>query len=125
MIKSAFENVHNNRFNCSLCIKKNKEDFREKVLGCTGKLPINKDEGNFFYNRCGGNFINPGYIKLFEVFKLYKQGILFCSGGLSDQPAKYLSLMTHIEFLFLQRDAEKLNLIQQQRTKKEEKNGRK
>lgn len=97
MIKSAIEIIHNKKFQCAECVKKISPSVRENRMNCTGKIKKEIKFDGFQYDRCPGNFYNPGYAQLLDVHRMFKNGVLAYPGGLMDQPAKYIETMNLIE----------------------------
>lgn len=92
-INMAVKISYDKSIQCSYCVSKTSESYREK-RGCKS-LPPRAYKG-FRYSKCQGNFYNFGYAGLIELHNQYRNGVLFCSGGLSDQPSKYLQAMSLI-----------------------------
>lgn len=67
--------------------------------------------------KCVGNFYNQSYAQLLDVHRLFRKGVLANSGGLLDQPTKYIEMMNFLEILVSEKETEQL--------KKSMKNGRK
>ena len=94
-IMMAVKISYDKSLQCSFCVSKCAESYRINKRGCHGLSSPRPLEG-FLYSKCLGNFYNFGYAQLIELYNRYKNGTLFNSGGLSDQPAKYLAAMTLI-----------------------------
>lgn len=107
MIRSAVEIIYNERYQCSKCLIKADETIREKRKGCTGKYSFKAESEGFTYTRCPGNFYNPAYGQLVDVYRMFRQGILANAGGLLDQPAKYVDAMNLLENLISQKELER------------------
>lgn len=119
MIKSAVEIIYNESYQCNKCIKKVHESVRENTKNCTGKAKAvrKKPMDEFTFELCPGNFYNPAYGQLLDMHRLYRKGVLAGSGGLLDQPSKYVDLMNLMESLIVQKELEAM--------KKSAKDGRK
>lgn len=118
MIRSTVEILYNPSFNCSVCVKKTDENYRENRKGCTGKRPIKRPAfQGVEYTKCPGNFYSPGHAQLLEVHRLHRKGVMAFEGGILDQPSKYIDAMGLLETLISEKETEQL--------KKSLKNGRK
>jgi hypothetical protein len=118
MIKSTLDVIYNPAFNCSICVKKTDENYRERQKGCTGKFPkIRTVFPGVSYTRCPGNFYSPSHAMLLDVHRLHRKGVMANEGGLLDQPSKYIDVMNFLETLVTEKETEQL--------KKSMKNGRK
>jgi len=109
ILKSSLEVIYNPALQCSRCILKTDERYREQRKGCTGKTEFKREamEG-IFYTKCPGNFYVDSYAQLLDVHRLYRKGILAFGGGLLEQPAKYLEAMNYLEVLITQKETENL-----------------
>jgi hypothetical protein len=118
MMKSAIEIIYNQALQCSKCVLRTDENYREVRKGCTGKNPFKRIavEG-IYYTKCAGNFYNQGYGQLLDVHRLFRKGVLANEGGLLDQTAKFIDIMNLVESLVIDKEIEQL--------KKSAKNGRK
>lgn len=109
MIRSTIEILYNQSLNCSSCIKKTDETYREKRKGCTGKYPIIKPlYPGVSYTKCPGNFYSPAHAMLLDVHRMHRKGVMANAGGLLDQPAKYIDTMNLLETLVSEKESEQL-----------------
>lgn len=118
MIKSTIEIIYNVSLQCSKCVVKTDEKYRESRKGCTGKMPFKRPlVDGIFYTKCAGNFYHQGFAQLLDTHRLFRKGVLANQGGIMDQPAKYLEVMNLIESFVVEKEIEQL--------KKSAKDGRK
>ena len=97
-IMMAVKISYDKSLQCSVCTSRTSEAYRKNSRGCHG-YPVARTYEGYSYSKCLGNFYSFGYAQLIELYNRYKLGTLFNSGGLSDQPAKYLSAMNYISNL--------------------------
>ncbi len=79
-------------FNCHTCTPSKK-----KGLGCDGNAesPIAID--GIEYKTCPGRIITPFTWYLIRLYGHYKNGYMLFSGGVIDQPQKYMQAMELID----------------------------
>lgn len=82
------------KFNCPQCSSPQKKD-----KGCIEDAPIPRrwQIGGNVYRRCPVKLITDFTWHCIELYSHYKSGFLLQSGGIIDQPAKYLQLMCFIQ----------------------------
>lgn len=118
-INMAVKISYDKSLQCAYCIEKTSPSVRENRRGCKSFATAKTLKG-FAYSKCLGNFYNFGYAQLIELHNRYRSGVLFNTGGLSDQPSKYLHAMALVGNLV--HDEEKA--IAEAIAKKAKKNGR-
>lgn len=117
-MKSTLEIIYNTSLQCSKCVVKTDEKYREARKGCTGKSPFKRPlTEDMFYTKCAGNFYHQGFAQLLDTHRMFRKGVLANDGGLMDQPSKYLEMMNLIESFVVEKEIEQL--------KKSAKDGRK
>lgn len=117
ILKSSIEVIYNSSLQCSKCVTRCDEKYREVRKGCTGKSAFKRPLTDGVYlTKCMGNFYNQSYGQLLDVHRQFRKGILANTGGLLDQPAKYLDVMNLVESFICEKEIEQL--------KKSAKNGR-
>lgn len=109
MIKSTVEIVHNQSFQCGLCVLKMGESARESRKNCTGKNKRVRKLDEISYSKCPGNFYNVGYALLLDVHKNFRKGVMAYPGGLLDQPAKFIEAMNLIENIVSAKEIDRMN----------------
>ena len=112
--------------NCQSCVKKTQQRIRDERKGCNvaPPKPVAKHRMYTFY-RCPSNFRSEFYYQVILMHEKYEKGLLPFSGGILEQPAKFIDLMAYVADLKSEHynDMKKKSEKQQARTRA--KNGRK
>ena len=114
-ILATYKVIHNDRYDCSQCVKKFNPDQR-KGMGCFGGeqvVAVLGKRADYKLTKCPGNFYDETAAYLYELFGLFRQGKLPFKGAVTDQPAQVMEAFSVIG-----------ELEQAKQERKSKKNGR-
>lgn len=120
LINATWYNHTNDKFQCSKTeeLLKNRSDaeivikFRRAEKGCgkIEKFPKIEIDGIGYHScLCHENFQTQSLSYYIALYDSYNKSILPCSGGLMDQPAKFLDIISLFEKLYAEQEKELLN----------------
>jgi late competence protein required for DNA uptake (superfamily II DNA/RNA helicase) len=124
-IKTTLNVIHNERFQCSRCIRKHqgkRKDWeahleREQEAKACRSLkpePFAEIDQQIFFTTCPGNFSYPEVLNWRAAFMRYQQGILPFPGSLMDQPNRVIELFQLFEADEMDRMIEERKRIEKQ-----------
>ena len=61
---------------------------------------FNGSHHKYIFDFCPVNYVDMSQSHWFTMFSLFKQGKLFCDGGLGEQPAKYIDVMMFLDSIW-------------------------
>ena len=108
MLKATVEIIYNESYQCGKCVKRVSEAVRERSKNCTGKSKVKRQFDEFTFTICPGNFYNTGYANLLDTHRMFRKGVLAFTGGLMDQPSKFISAMNLLENLVIEKEIEQI-----------------
>lgn len=117
-IVSTFITMTQPKYRCSDCKLKYKAKFKQQqeFMACNyvAKTPRhgytpefhNKSNPKIIYNKCIGNYYNGFWSSIINSSKQYDNGIMPFSGGIMDQPAKFVEVMNLVHNLISENELE-------------------
>ena len=97
--------MNNKRYDCETCISRTTEAVRVNNYACTkaGKSKIGLG-GKYYTTLCPANYVSEGAYYVFELYNLFKQGILPASGAVTDQTAWIMEAFAVVSTLEAEED---------------------
>lgn len=118
LIQAGWEILSEKKWRCEACVSSTIEAQRD-VKGCKGGKKYRL--ADYIAKACIGNFYHPSVFLWYRAYSAFKRGVLPESGGLMEQPAKWLEIFQMFENL----ESEAEEKARRQAEQKAAKNGRK
>lgn len=84
---------------------------RKHPLQLDGEVVNMKTQYRYEYWYCPVNYVQPEHKSLIGLYSLFRQGKMLESGGVGDQPARYVDAMMFLDSMWNQAEAEALQNV--------------
>lgn len=98
---ATFFSIADANYNCAACHLKTSAKVRDERKACNtpAEKPVASYHGVFDFHRCPGAFRDESAARIIMMHGLFDRGVLPYSGGVLEQPARFMAFMDFVTTL--------------------------